>query len=342
MVNVVSTFAGCGGSSLGYKRAGCDVLLAIDFEENATVTYKMNFPKTIVWKKNIRDITGESILNAIGLKKGELDIFDGSPPCTPFSTSGKRDKGWNIEYKHSSETTSQRADDLFFEYIRLIDELQPKTFIGENVKGMIIGNAKGYFNDILSKMREIGYTVHVLNINAKDYEVPQSRPRIVFIGIRNDIKISDAKLLSYPQISFNDAVKDLPKSNDSELKYSTIDPTTKTYKILQATKPGQSCGKVHPNGSFFNTIKIHPSKPIPTITTKMQLAHHIEPRWLTVSEIKRCASFPDNFKFISNSDAWVRIGNSVPPNLIKNVALYLQKLVNFNNKLPLENKLEVQ
>lgn len=111
---VVSTFSGRGGSSIGYTLAKCKILLAIDFEPNAVKTYKLNFPKTNVWKADIREITGNAILKEIGLKKGELDIFDGSPPCTPFSVAGKREKGWNKVYKHGSESKAQRADDLFF------------------------------------------------------------------------------------------------------------------------------------------------------------------------------------------------------------------------------------
>jgi len=176
-MKVVSTFSGCGGSSLGYKRAGYEVQLAIDFEENAVRTYADNFPETLVWQKNIRDITGKMILDELGIKKGELDLFDGSPPCTPFSSAGKRTKGWNTSYKHSSESTSQRADDLFFEYTRLIGELNPKAFVGENVRGLILGKARGYFNLILREMKSLGYEVKVFDVMAKDFEVPLTRLR---------------------------------------------------------------------------------------------------------------------------------------------------------------------
>lgn len=330
-MNVVSTFSGCGGSSLGYERAGCKVLLAIDFEENAIRTYKMNFPQTESWKRNIRDVTGDMVLRQIKLKKGELDILDGSPPCTPFSSCGKRENGWNKIYKHTSETTAQRTDDLFFEYIRLINEIKPKIFIGENVRGLIKGKAKGYFNDILGRMKSLGYDVQVFDINAKDFEVAQDRPRIIFLGIRDDIAKTGLKtpLMKLKPISYNEATKGI-KNKEDELEWAKINPDSHTGLLLQVTKPGESSAKHHPKGSFFNMTRVEPSKPIPTIITHPWIAHPQELRWLTISELKRCASYPDDFKFLSFNDAWRRIGNSVPPNLIKHVALYVRKMLQMN------------
>lgn len=328
MVNVVSSFAGCGGSSLGYKLAGCKVLLALDWEEMATKTYEMNHPGTIVWQKNIRQVTGDMILDAIGLKKGQLDIFDGSPPCTPFSTSGKGSEGWHKSYKHAGDSQEQRSDDLFFEYIRLIGEIMPKAFVGENVRGLILGEAKGYFNLILKAMKKLGYDVQVFSVNAKDFEVPQSRPRIIFLGVRSDIAKKGLKphLKTMREITFLQATKGVINT-PADLEWAKIDPLTKTGQLVKVAKPGESVAKYHPQGSYFNTRRAHHDKPIPTVTTKRQIAHPFEMRWLTIPELKRCASFPDDFKFLSNGDAWVRIGNSVPPNLMKNIALYIQKLI---------------
>ncbi len=329
LINVVSTFAGCGGSSLGYERANCKILLAIDFEKNAVKTYKMNFPDTVVWQKNIRDVLGKDILKKIGLKKGELDIFDGSPPCTPFSMAGKRENGWNKSYQHSSESSSQRTDDLFFEYIRLINELRPKSFIGENVRGLIQGKAKGYFNIIFRKMREIGYIVKAFDINAKNFDVPQSRPRIIFIGIRNDLAPTIwPKLILKKPISFYFATKNL-KIPESELTQSRkVMNWPSVNKYLPKMKQGESMSKYHPTGSFFSYVRLNMNRPSNTITTKPHsLFHPIENRGLTPSEIKRLASFPDDFQFLSFQDAWMRIGNSVPPNLMMNMANYLKSIL---------------
>ena len=155
MTKVISTFSGCGGSSLGYKLAGCKILLANEFVPAARETYSANFPDTIVLDDDIRKITGQAILERVKLKKGELDILDGSPPCSAFSMAGSREKGWNKE-KPYSDGIVQRVDDLYFEYIRLIREIQPRAFLSENVPALMSGAAKGYFNQIFREMQACG------------------------------------------------------------------------------------------------------------------------------------------------------------------------------------------
>ena len=148
-LNAISTFSGCGGSSLGYRMAGYRVLYANEFIDAARDTYNANKRDyTYLDGRDIRTVTSESILEIIKLKKGELDLLDGSPPCASFSTAGKREKAWGKVKKYSDK--AQRVDDLFFEFARLLEGLQPKTFIAENVSGLIKGTAKGYFLEILS------------------------------------------------------------------------------------------------------------------------------------------------------------------------------------------------
>ncbi|MCV0398528.1 MAG: DNA cytosine methyltransferase [Nitrosarchaeum sp.] len=326
---VVTTFAGRGGSSIGYNLAKCNVLLAIDFEPNAVNTYKLNFPKTTVWKANIRQVTGLAILKEIGMKRGELDIFDGSPPCTPFSAAGKREKSWNKVYKHGSETQAQRTDDLFFEYLRLVREIQPKSFIAENVKGMIIGKSKGYYNLVLRHMKKLGYNVRVFNINAKDFEVPQSRPRIVFIGVRKDIKTKFPELHTFKEITFGEAVKNLQIPSDDLQASINAAKRPSIEKYLRYVKPGESFSRYHPKGNQFTYVRVSNDRPCPTITAGgyMQMFHPIYNRALTVAEAKRCSTFPDDYKFLSLSDGWLGVGNSVPPKLIMHMANYVQQIL---------------
>ena len=321
---VVSTFSGTGGSCLGYKRAGCEVLLASDFEQKAVDTYKMNFD-TPIWKSNIRDMTGDKVLDFIGLERGELDIFDGSPPCTSFSMSGKREKGWGKDYKHASETQSQRADDLFFEYIRMIGELKPKMFIGENVRGLIMGSAKEYYHRIMKDMRAQGYEVNCLDLNAKNFQVPQSRPRVFFVGIRKDLFKGWAwPFATHPIITVRQAVIDNPVVHTEEQLEKARRPfkVSINAKYLIQMKQGEQASKYHPTGSLFSYVRSHADKPCPTITAGgfNQMFHPLEDRAFTIPEIKRICSFPDDFKFINDNDAWLRMGNSVPPNFTKNVA----------------------
>jgi DNA (cytosine-5)-methyltransferase 1 len=194
---VISTFSGCGGSSLGYKMAGFKVAWANEFIPAAQDTYRLNAPDTILDTRDIRQLQPEEVLEAIELRAGELDIMDGSPPCAAFSTAGKREAGWGKEKKYSD--TKQRVDDLFFEYARLLRGIQPKVFIADNVSGLIKGTAKGYFKEILAALKDCGYNVKAQVLDAQWLGVPQSRQRLIFIGVRSDLGIEPAfpKPLSY-------------------------------------------------------------------------------------------------------------------------------------------------
>ena len=182
---VASTFSGCGGSCLGYRMAGFKVAWASEFIPAAQETYRANHPETHLDTSDIRTVKPEEILEVLKMDPGDLDLFDGSPPCASFSTAGKREKHWGKEKKYSD--TVQRTDDLFLEYIRIIDGLKPKVFVAENVSGLIKGTAKGQFLDILSRMKAIGYRVSCRVLDAQWLGVPQARKRTIFIGVREDL-----------------------------------------------------------------------------------------------------------------------------------------------------------
>ena len=133
LFTVVSTFAGGGGSSTGYRLAGGKVIAINEFVEEAIKTYSTNFPDTKIVPGDIKSLTGLDLLKAAGLKPGELDILDGSPPCSAFSVAGKREKGWNKEKSYSDGMKVENIEDLFLEYIRIAEEIQPKVIIAENV-----------------------------------------------------------------------------------------------------------------------------------------------------------------------------------------------------------------
>lgn len=184
--NAVSTFSGCGGSSTGYRMAGFRVRWASEFVPAAQETYRANAaPYTVLDGRDIRDVTGAEILAACGLQEGELDLYDGSPPCAAFSTAGKLDAGWGKVKKYSD--TEQRVDDLFFEYSRLLREIKPRVFVAENVAGLVRGRAKGYFLMILKDLKAAGYKVSARVLNAAWLGVPQARNRLIFVGVREDL-----------------------------------------------------------------------------------------------------------------------------------------------------------
>ncbi len=185
-LTAISTFSGCGGSSLGYRMAGYRVLWANEFVPAARDSYAANMAAgTILDPRDIRAIAPSDVLGAIGLKAGELDLFDGSPPCASFSTAGKREDSWGKVKAYSDK--AQRSDDLFFELARLIRGIQPRVFVAENVSGLVKGTAKGYFLEILGELKGCGYRVAAKLLDAQWLGVPQARQRLIFIGVRNDI-----------------------------------------------------------------------------------------------------------------------------------------------------------
>ncbi len=183
--NVVSTFSGAGGSCLGYRLAGFKVLWANEFIPAARETYRANHPDTFLDERDIRVVQAADILAATGLGVGDIDLFDGSPPCSSFSMAGSREKGWGAAKAYSG--TMQRTDDLFFEYARLLRGLQPKTFVAENGSGLIKGTAKGYFFESLQGLTEAGYEVVAKLLDAQWLGVPQQRKRLIFVGVRRDL-----------------------------------------------------------------------------------------------------------------------------------------------------------
>lgn len=174
MTSVISTFSGCGGSSLGYQMAGCKILLAIEWDQNSVDTYRLNFPDTPIYHGDIADLSVDECCRLAGIVPGQLDILDGSPPCQGFSTAGNRDFG-------------DSRNQLFREYCRLLAGLQPRVFVMENVSGMVKGKMKLIFADCLRELKACGYRVKARLINAMFYNVPQSRQRLIFIGC---VKIS--------------------------------------------------------------------------------------------------------------------------------------------------------
>jgi len=170
--------------------AGYAVLWASEFVPAAQATYRANHPDTPLDARDIRLVKPEEILAAVGKARGEVDVLEGSPPCASFSTAGKRATHWGPIKKYSD--VKQRTDDLFFEFIRILDGVRPKVFVAENVSGLVKGIAKGYFKIILAAMKAVGYRVEARLLDAQWLGVPQSRQRIIFVGTRDDLPIRPA------------------------------------------------------------------------------------------------------------------------------------------------------
>lgn len=327
--NVVSLFSGCGGSSLGYELEGFNVRLALEFIPTAAEVYRINHPNTIVLEKDIRDTSGKEILDLIDLKVGELDVLDGSPPCSDFSINGKREAGWGKVKNYS--TTKQRVDDLFFEYARIVKEIQPKVFIAENTKGITLGKAKDVLNVIIKTLEDIGYNVIYKVLDASHYGVPQKRERLFIVGVRKDLKLQPV-LPAVPSLLFNpykvittkDAIEDLMDNGTDQVENSVrIEQMQKYFHAGCTANDVKRIAKENNLKVFeqgfrrdkweepYYTIRQHHTRPF----------HPRVDRILSIDEAKRIQTFPDDFILPhSPTQNWERIGRAVPPNLMKAVA----------------------
>lgn len=302
---VISTFAGCGGSSLGYKLAGYKELLAVEWDNNAVETFKLNFPDVPVYHGDIADLSGADCMKLAGIKRGELDVFDGSPPCQGFSTAGKR--------KFDDPRNS-----LFKEYARLLADLQPKVFVMENVTGMVKGVMKQAYLQIIQTLRDCGYVCKGQVLNAMFYNVPQSRERVIIIGVRKDLGIepSHPKPQTKP-ITVRQALRDVLPSSEPQSRVTPL-----REKRWRETKRGDA------HHERFSLLRLAWDKPAPTILKVPGSGGHFhpdEPRLLTISELSALATFNPPYRFEPDwTRAVERIGNSVPPNLMKAIAEHIK------------------
>lgn len=298
--NVASTFSGGGGSCTGYRMAGYRVLYANEFIPAAQATYKANHKASHLDCRDIRTVTADEILSIIGLKPGELDLFDGSPPCSAFSTAGKRENGWG-KTKGYSDDAKQVVDDLFFEYCRLLKGLKPKVFVAENVSGLIKGSAKGYFKLILQALKDCGYNVKAQLLSAAWLGVPQSRDRLIFIGVRHDLQ--------------REPVFPKPFAH----QYTTKDVLPHILQVKGGGAPNNwlTSNKVHPTivASFVSpTAYLSGGSYVSeSVATNM--------RRLTIDECRKICSFPSDYVLTGDEkQQWERMGRSVPPLMMRAIS----------------------
>lgn len=353
---VISTFAGCGGSSLGYSMAGFRELLAVEWDNNAVETFKLNFPDVPVIHDDIAKVTVEQVLKITGLQVGELDIFDGSPPCQGFSTAGKR------------QLTDSR-NQLFREYVRLLRGLKPKVFVMENVSGMVKGKMKLIFAEIMRELKASGYKVSARLLNAMYFGVPQSRERMIFIGIRDDLGIEPSHpMAGYMPVTVGQALNidgygyftsgfnkgeivSFDKPAASIMKNGIAGSSHSQFKVnaplsLSYLPAPQVTGKAAEIGfslqqgqrgsdvtkGWQDTIRPALDKPSPVVLKEAALwqrypkmIHPTENRGVSIGELRRLASFPDGFEFVGKwVEAWARIGNSVPPLFMRSIAWHVR------------------
>jgi len=182
----ISFFAGGGGSSAGYKLAGGDCKFVNEFQQVAVDTYLANWPGTPHICGDIKNVTGAQIMEMTGIKKYELDILDGSPPCPPFSMSGTKKAGWGKE-KIAYGMKQKNIEDLTWEMIRIAGEMMPKVIICENVKGLTMEYAKQHLDRMVTDFEALGYATTFKVLNGIHFGVPQKRQRVFIVSVRNDV-----------------------------------------------------------------------------------------------------------------------------------------------------------
>tara|TARA_R110000868_G_scaffold137127_2_gene350578 strand:+ start:295 stop:1359 length:1065 start_codon:yes stop_codon:yes gene_type:complete len=326
---VFSCFACGGGSTMGYKLAGFDVVGHNDIDPKMIEVYKENHKPKYSFLESITTFAKRKDLPK---ELYELDILDGSPPCSSFSMAGNREKDWGKEKVFREGQAEQVLDTLFFDFIDLAKELQPKVVIAENVKGLLLGEAKKYVIKIYEAFDKAGYTCQHFLLNASKMGVPQRRERVFFIALRKDLA---------PKFMENvDMFTKLPKIelefNEKDIVYSKIETKEKGKPVLKKIQevfneilPGEQCGnffrRTIGKETMFSYNKAHPEQVIPTITAgDSGTFHYNKPYYLSNNELISAGSFPKDYNFLKLNPKYL-IGMSVPPIMTAQISSNIYK-----------------
>lgn len=312
-VNVFSCFSCGGGSSMGYKRAGFKVLGNCEIDPRMNGVYvKNNHPK-YNFLMDLRDFNKKTDLPE---ELYHLDILDGSPPCSTFSTAGSREKAWCKEKVFREGQKMQTLDDLFFVFLNTVEKLKPKIVIAENVTGLLKGNARGYVNEIIKRFHGLGYDVQLFQLNAALMNVPQARERVFFI----------ANNQNYPKLKLKFNEEPILFKECRATHGRVIDPAfaKATYSYLKHMKPSDKSIKdikkrLYGKESNFNDQIIRDCDVAPTLTASGQSIRACDKTWLSDDDCRNITSFPQDYDFGKESAKYI-CGMSVPPNMMANIA----------------------
>jgi len=338
---IIDLFCGAGGMTLGFMMAGFSPKLGLDFEKDCEKTHYLNFKDVPFICGDINNLTSEEILSKSGLKKGEITVIAGGPPCQGFSTvNGK------------SRFLENPKNKLFVEFVRVINDLEPDWFVMENVVGLTTMENGKVKAAIIDAFKNIGYTVESGILDAADYGVPQFRQRAFFIGNNKGYEIK------FPNKTHSDKLDQLDLFNDAKiLPYKTVgeaimdlidkelpnhERPTHASIVLERMSHVPEGGNqkdipvgLKPPQLYKNTYgRLDRSKPSYTIHTRFDVAstgslyHPTENRALTVREGARLQSFPDWFLFAGKKGSQYRqVGNAVPPLLAEAIGLKIIELM---------------
>lgn len=334
-MKLVSFFSGAGGLDLGFKKAGFDIIWANEYDKEIWKTYEKNHPETYLDKRSITNIKSEEV--------PECDGIIGGPPCQSWSEAGTR-KGIN-----------DKRGQLFFDFIRILEAKQPKFFLAENVSGMLMNKHKDALVNIKNHFKNagIGYNLSFSMLNASNFEVPQDRKRVFFVGIRKDINQKFVfPDLEIEKLTLKDAIYDLRDTAQPALEKNYpnknyLDINNHEYMIGGFSSIFMSRNRVRSWDEQSFTIQaggrhapIHPQAPKMNFIEQdkrefVKGKEHLYRR-LSVRECARIQTFPDSFKFYYDkiSAGYKMIGNAVPVNLAKHLAINISnQLSKYQDKL---------
>ena len=325
-------FCGAGGFSLGFDSSGFENVFSVDIEKDFCKTYQANFPHHKLIQTDITKLTNNEILNLIGNQ--DIDVVIGGPPCQGFSIAG------SIGRKFIEDPRNR----LFKEFVRVVEVSKPKYFIMENVARLYTHNKNQTREEIIKDFEELGYDVKCEVLNSSDYGVPQARRRVIFIGsrLKNTI-LFPTKTHVDKKITVLEALDDLPILNSGEasmlLNHKAMNHTAQMLHKMSFVKDSgnreQIPKEIRPkSGDTRKYIKYDSSKPSITVTGDMRkVFHYSQNRALTVRELARLQTFPDNFEFKGNSiSQQQQVGNAVPPLMAEALANSLKNMISKENK----------
>ena len=322
---VFSGLACGGGSAMGYKRAGFDVVGCNEIDPRMMAVYVANHKPQYSYLEPIQEFKQRKDLPA---ELYDLDILDGSPPCTTFSEAGLREKVWGVEKKFREGQTKQVLDTLFYDYIDLVEILKPKVAISENVEGLLLPSSMHYVREIYRRFSEIGYICQHFVVDGSLMGVPQARRRVFFIAIRKELTQNLRmhgnifEQLPYLDLSFNEK-----PITYGEIAYPLDDTpiTGEILKVLNNAKPTETdlryaCKRLKGKASLFSYKIVHDNSILGTITASgaKQIIYK-DKRYINTVESIRSSTFPADFDFCGQNPVYV-MGMSVPPVMMAQVA----------------------
>ena len=335
-LKAVDLFSGCGGLTLGLKKAGFNVIGAVELDKRAVDTYRKNHPEVKVWQQDILTVNGKDLLDALGLKKGELDLLAGCPPCQGFS---------RIRRRNRKTTSKDHRNDLVLKFAKFISELSPRAVMLENVPGM---ERDPRFSRLLGMLRRHGYKFSWKILNVSDFGVPQRRRRLVVLACKTKRPTVDEIESAKPK-TVRQAIGaiEAPRKSRRPLHRLTAKYSDHVKRIIhnipqdggsRTSLPSELTLRCHKQIVGFRDIygRMKWDDLSPTITggcinpSKGRFLHPKQQRAITVFEASLLQSFPRSYKFLSKYGRYPNaemIGNALPPKFATKVGAYLAAIL---------------